>query len=345
VGKKVVFTFLVMFILSLVLFLSVVSAQPPCDSLGNCGLISQDETDLVSSLCTINGDLRKVEATDDNFKNIIFNSCQDAEYISDGLDWIGCFSGPYIIPVGGREYLCVADQVVGVDSNDIIQGFGTESVIECCGDVDDIGLCNSVSGGDRLVMGQSKSVSGSPARISSSCAGDKLLIGVDASGNILCNDTIIFLVGNQKSIIDCIDDGGIIEDIDQGQICKFSGDVCPGDWTQFETFATIQGKTCPAGRYSGTSGHSFGTISCTYGIYAGCNGGVSGTFNYGNLCDPNRPMPEITVDNVEFSNQGELPVREYGEAFGQDCGPACGPEHCAIHFVWCEASVSEVGCH
>jgi len=184
VKKKKVFKryliLLAIFLLNIFLLLDVTSAQV-CSSPEHCGLqfdgdlcvmdINFENSFIVSALGSNTGDIRTL-------------ACQNAEYVSDGLDWIGCFSGPYIIELGTHDYLCKADDIIEV-VNDINQGFGRESIIECCGSES----CNSDStDGRRLTTGESITLDNAAERITETCGQDQLLVGVDSQGNIICED-------------------------------------------------------------------------------------------------------------------------------------------------------------
>ena len=172
-------TFSFVIIIVFILFVPPLAAQF-CSAPEHCGLLSEGD------LCRItNGNPSILPAS--NFDGDIFlNQCQNAEYVSDGNNWISCLSGQYILEnVRGHDYFCNGtglreeEEINGVN---ITTGNGLGSIIECCGS----GFCNSNNAGIRLSTGQSITADSDITTITLTCPDDQQLIGLDDQGNIIC---------------------------------------------------------------------------------------------------------------------------------------------------------------
>jgi len=339
VKKKVVFEYPLIFLITIVLSL----AQTVCSAPEHCGLLSE------GNLCRINDNTPILSASSfsilsaSDFDNDIFlNPCQKAEYVSDGNNWISCLSGQYILQnIGAHDYFCNGtkqreEQVIN-DVVNITTGNGLGSIIECCGS--SLCLCNSNNAGVRLTTGQSLTVDGDIPEITLVCPDNQHLIGLDVGGNIICEESISFLVGSLLTPADCINDGGEVVNIGQGSICKFSGDSCPTVWTQFENFrTTVPSGNCP---------RQENRVVSVFNINAKYQITDSGTYliscNYGSiLCCGPAPTNIVTTGQEFSSHEPDKVTFTQGK---NACGAACGAEHCTTTTAFCEAKTIEIGCH
>src|SRR3989344_8142540 len=144
----------------------VAEQKDPDDSSGSCACIQgtewnsggkccgDDKTDCgkisTGILCSIDENLASSQwlSSSSNLGDIRYVGCSDAEFLSDGVDWLKCDGTFWKRTVSNSEYICL--------------GKGRESIIECCGD----GSCKSRVDGLRLSTGQS----GNPSKFEGEAA-------------------------------------------------------------------------------------------------------------------------------------------------------------------------------
>lgn len=133
----------------------VAEQKDPDDSSGSCACIQgtewnsggkccgDDKTDCgkisTGILCSIDENLASSQwlSSSSNLGDIRYVGCSDAEFLSDGKNWIKCYGAFWRKTISKSEYVCI--------------GKGRESIVECCGD----DSCKSKVDGKGISTGQS----------------------------------------------------------------------------------------------------------------------------------------------------------------------------------------------
>lgn len=126
------------------------------------------------------------------------------------------------------------------------------------------------------------------------------------------------LYDSAKTTKDCEYDRGSVSDVGYGKICSFSGATCPSGWRKFRNFTRTENVVCKGNWLVDYKG----------GRCPGA-GSTPPSADTGYHFFGDRPQEMITVRGA-----------------GQQCGPACGSEHCRSNLeLTCAAQVIEVGCN
>ena len=163
------------------------------------------------------------------------------------------------------------------------------------------------------------------------CFGDKCA---------LAPNRIVQLESGAHTNTDCVSLNGTVASAGTATICKFSKSTCPSGWQQYQRWRTsINDSNCP-------------TVTYAYNSYTRNNhpalNADSGTYllscNYGNnFCCGSKPSSSVTntIGNAWSNHTSDR--KSWTQGYN-NCGPACGSEHCTSTTAFCEANTVEIGC-